>query len=436
MQRMVPEWLRSPWAHFERSHCAEETWFKAHPKNLALAIVGTALISWGIHFLAPAPVSLRFGSPWVPVLWTFAGTLFSGVFWWRRGEGDLARACVLLDGACYGLALIVVGIRVGPPLSHAFSMAWGLFVTNTQAREVGLSPLPLAFLCGPPLALLLWSHADFGDVVIASLSILLFAYISATTAQQRAMRRQNETLRSALGAVDRIANESMDMAFASILLSLGNMLHELRNTQTATLVNLKHLRALPLIQGDDRQALQEAIDAEERSAAIVGKTLETLRRQSRPTQEQILLAPLAREVAQTVRGLRVLVEEATANLHLVGDPEHSRLVFQNLLRNARQAGATTVRLRASLEGSGTAVRIEVIDDGPGMPPEARAALFRPFATFGKKDGTGLGLFLVKRCIDSMGGSIEVADGGAQRGTTFRILLPGGIAKAVPSGGVS
>jgi signal transduction histidine kinase len=68
----------------------------------------------------------------------------------------------------------------------------------------------------------------------------------------------------------------------------------------------------------------------------------------------------------------------------------------------------------------------VVDSGAGIPDAIRDHLFEPFVTFGKANGTGLGLAVVKKVVDDHGGSIAVekAPGG---GTAFALRLPGAAA---------
>ncbi len=66
--------------------------------------------------------------------------------------------------------------------------------------------------------------------------------------------------------------------------------------------------------------------------------------------------------------------------------------------------------------------LTVQDDGPGIPEEIRENLFDAFVTHGKKQGTGLGLAVVKKVIEEHGGSIEV-DSEVGQGTVFTIRLP-------------
>jgi two-component system nitrogen regulation sensor histidine kinase GlnL len=115
------------------------------------------------------------------------------------------------------------------------------------------------------------------------------------------------------------------------------------------------------------------------------------------------------------------------------DPDQLQQVFLNLLKNAAEAGRAggTIRLRTFYEtslklrrrdGSGSAVplQIEVVDDGPGIPPDLAEDLFEPFVS-GRENGTGLGLALVSKIVADHEGWIAV-DSVPGR-TVFRVSLP-------------
>lgn len=115
---------------------------------------------------------------------------------------------------------------------------------------------------------------------------------------------------------------------------------------------------------------------------------------------------------------------------LAGDPNLLTIVFQNFLINSAQAmqgrGAITVSLAA---GAGWH-HVTIADTGPGIPPEIRANLFRPFKTT-KARGTGLGMATAKRLIELHGGRIDVVspEGG---GTSITVHLPSGDIENLPS----
>ena len=78
-------------------------------------------------------------------------------------------------------------------------------------------------------------------------------------------------------------------------------------------------------------------------------------------------------------------------------------------------------IRVSLEQDEEAVRIVVSDEGKGIPPEHLPNIFRPFFTT-KGHGTGLGLSLARRIVESHGGYIDVTSE-VGKGTQFIIRLP-------------
>ncbi|MEA3278252.1 MAG: PAS domain S-box protein [Pseudomonadota bacterium] len=103
-------------------------------------------------------------------------------------------------------------------------------------------------------------------------------------------------------------------------------------------------------------------------------------------------------------GARVLVDIQAGLPTLYGDPSKLRQVFSNLIVNAAQAASgqanPSVNISAMLQigEHGTAVRVEICDNGDGVEREARDKLFEPFFTT-KTKGTGLGLAIVKRILD-------------------------------------
>ncbi len=102
----------------------------------------------------------------------------------------------------------------------------------------------------------------------------------------------------------------------------------------------------------------------------------------------------------------------------------------NLIVNAVDAMPTggTITLEAAEEDreiEGCVVRAAVVrvrDDGPGMGPELRAHIFEPFFTTKGLDGTGMGLAMVRACMERHGGFVELATALGE-GTTFTLVFP-------------
>jgi two-component system sensor histidine kinase AtoS len=116
-----------------------------------------------------------------------------------------------------------------------------------------------------------------------------------------------------------------------------------------------------------------------------------------------------------------------ANIPTVeGDLRALEQVFTNLIDNAIQAmeavgGVLTINIRHIGEaGERSHVEVNILDNGPGIPPEAREHIFEPFFTT-KRSGTGLGLAIVKRIVTAHKGSIHVSS--IPGGTMFRVRIP-------------
>jgi len=105
------------------------------------------------------------------------------------------------------------------------------------------------------------------------------------------------------------------------------------------------------------------------------------------------------------------------------DPEQMKRVFVNLIDNARDAmnGSGRIRFTTSYHPEEEALRVEVVDEGPGIRPEDRDRLFMPYFST-KKKGTGLGLAIVNRVISDHGGYIR-AESNRPTGARFVMELP-------------
>jgi two-component system, NtrC family, nitrogen regulation sensor histidine kinase GlnL len=115
-----------------------------------------------------------------------------------------------------------------------------------------------------------------------------------------------------------------------------------------------------------------------------------------------------------------------------GDAMAIRQVLLNLMRNALQAQSTRVVIRTRVEHGGallqsattSLLRIDVVDDGEGVPESLRNLLFLPLVT-GKRNGTGLGLALSQQIAAAHGGllSYEPVRAGPGGGSRFSLYLP-------------
>ena len=142
--------------------------------------------------------------------------------------------------------------------------------------------------------------------------------------------------------------------------------------------------------------------------------------------EPVDVADLVAEAVETVappQGFDVVVAPDPPTVTTARAP--LALVVRNLIGNAikhhdRPDGRVTVAARVE----GDRLAVEVADDGPGIAPEYQARVFEMFQTLRPRDeveGSGMGLAIVKKTVESRGGRVTVASRG--RGTTFEVLWP-------------
>jgi signal transduction histidine kinase len=174
----------------------------------------------------------------------------------------------------------------------------------------------------------------------------------------------------------------------------------------------------------------------ERVETLISNWLEVKKlegEESRPVRKEIKLQPLLRQILQdlepqiTAKRHGVSVEKATCPI-IRTDPELLTSVLIDLLANAIHytppGGEIALRVR---EHDGT-VRIEIQDNGIGIAPEEQARIFEAFyrtsvAERMEERGSGLGLYITKRRVEKLGGSVCVHSQGKDKGSTFSVELP-------------
>lgn len=131
------------------------------------------------------------------------------------------------------------------------------------------------------------------------------------------------------------------------------------------------------------------------------------------------------ESAQSVK----IVQDYDPSIpEISADASALRQVFLNLLRNAFQAGATEIKIRSRVDydgallqpGISSIVRLDIEDNGCGVPEPLRSMLFLPLVT-GRRDGTGLGLALAQQIAAAHEGLLTYAP--LEPGSRFTLRLP-------------
>jgi two-component system sensor histidine kinase TctE len=143
------------------------------------------------------------------------------------------------------------------------------------------------------------------------------------------------------------------------------------------------------------------------------------------------VSQLAREVVEALallaqtRGIDLGAELPDEPGHAVvaGHRELLRAMVSNLVDNALRYTPAGGHVTVSVQASGETVALEVLDDGRGIPAEARARVFEPFfRAAAETEGTGLGLAIVREIAQSHRGAVSLSPGVDGRGVRARVVL--------------
>jgi signal transduction histidine kinase len=169
-------------------------------------------------------------------------------------------------------------------------------------------------------------------------------------------------------------------------------------------------------------------ESTERMQALVEDLLDSARAQQALGPSVVVPVDVAALAAQAARAARVAFgREVTvvvrSQAEAAGDPKRLRQALDNLVVNAIKHAPPDAEVRLVVERAKDRVLLAVEDTGPGVPPEAREAVFERFAQLGgEPGGAGLGLYIVKTIAETHDGRAYVEDAPGS-GARFVIELP-------------
>ncbi|MHC4668769.1 MAG: sensor histidine kinase [Planctomycetota bacterium] len=211
--------------------------------------------------------------------------------------------------------------------------------------------------------------------------------------------------------------------------------HDLRNVLAAIVARSQLLR-LGGANETTHKHVKQIESAAKSGAGLIERLQECAREHSAQEEESVNVLETAREALELLKPRLTRGREqhdASINASVSGNPQahvmavpgEIRELFLNLIVNACDAmpDGGELGVQISVDEESGEVQIVVRDSGIGMPEEARARAFEPFFTTKGKQGTGLGLVVVRNTVVHYGGSIRIGGGEENVGTTFTIRLP-------------
>jgi two-component system sensor histidine kinase PilS (NtrC family) len=223
----------------------------------------------------------------------------------------------------------------------------------------------------------------------------------------------------------RVQAQARQLKLAALGRLTANIAHEIRNPLGAISHAAQLLREEPAL-GDTAVRLITIIN--ENSGRLDRMVSDVLRlnRGERAHRERFRLADFLSGFIEQFSQIEkidpgVFRVEPAADPDVLFDRSHLNQVMWNLCRNALRhcrRGPASIVIRVSLERAGSVVKLDVVDDGPGVILEARAQLFEPFFTTAA-GGTGLGLYIAREVCEANGATLDYVE--TPRGAQFSVL---------------
>jgi len=206
----------------------------------------------------------------------------------------------------------------------------------------------------------------------------------------------------------------------------GSIVHDLRNPLAAIYGGAEMLVDAELSSEQQRRLAANIYSSSRRIQELLQELLDVSQAKARAIEpcnlaDIVLTAREASRQSGELHGVSIQVK-ISHDIEVVASRDRLERVFINLIDNAIEAmpGGGSVKITSSEEENAVVVLIE--DTGPGIPAEALPNLFRPFGSFGKKNGLGLGLALSRQALLDSGGDLW-ADPRAASGARFLMRLP-------------
>jgi signal transduction histidine kinase len=219
---------------------------------------------------------------------------------------------------------------------------------------------------------------------------------------------------------------------AERLATIGRMAssisHDLRHQLTPIVANSEFLSESNLDPEQSAELYREISDAVGRMTELIDSLLEFAKTREDLSPSYGSVKDTAQKAIRSVQS-HPSVHNVKITLSRDGncegwfDSRKLERAFYNLLLNACQAAPSQAgEVKVHIQESSGGVGISVSDNGPGIPEHLHAKIFEPFVSYGKENGTGLGLTIVQKLLAEHGGSVKLAER-ITGWTTFQLWLP-------------
>jgi len=326
----------------------------------------------------------------------------------------------------------------GHPVLMSNGQLWAMIqiLTSLEPYRHTMDRLARMLIAGTLLvtALTFFTGAALAQTALAPIDAITRTAQQINRTQDLSRRIAVQMPQDEIGRLTATVNDMLDRIqsmFDRQRQFLADVSHELRTPLTTIRGELDIMGRSDCL---DTEALQAMTDESERMSRLIGDLLLLARAQDnavelerRPVELDTLLLDVyrqARTLAGNVQVVKLGHEDAAT---VIGDRDRLKQLLLNLATNALSHSPPGTQVTLSLRRDGEWARLEVADEGPGIPPGDLPHIFDRFYRVDKarsrhSGGTGLGLSIVRWIATAHGGEVRV-DSAPERGTTFSVILP-------------
>jgi signal transduction histidine kinase len=367
------------------------------------------------------------------------GLLFEAIPMTWTGKQQPAHTVIKVDGQPFTSTEVLVGYSPGKGYQHFQGLGWSTLVVQStpqafQAiRRMAWSFLALLFITGvlaTAASLVIASRLANPIVTLTDFTRQFTMQRLPPTPPDRGSGEVGELTRAFLQMIDDLERSREELVRAAKLAVVGElaaaMAHEVRTPLGIVRSSAQILQRERQLSPRGQEMAGFIVSESDRLNRLVSTLLDLARPQPPLFRSEDVHAIIQHAIellqSRAVRREISIHPELQATSPIVPcDREQLMQVFLNLLLNALQVlprgGAVTVRTLMAPD----TLRVEVSDNGPGIPLAQRRRVFESFFTT-REDGIGLGLAIVQQIMRAHGGDITVDDS-PTGGACFRLTLP-------------
>lgn len=411
------------WQNYENSFDLKKEISESRPALVVPVVLIIVVAILAFSYFPNDPYKLK--HPYVPMVAILVAGTLSLIAWkhyvrWPR----MARVIQLFDVPLCSISVIWLGVCNPMPYAEYTFLLFYIVMTQKWARQYEanfLSTLSVVIIPASIGVILKW---DYLSAAVLFGNVIFFLHTSTRTRLYRKQEYDYFQSRLALIRMDALYEGSLKEQDRMRILA-----HDLKNKVYPLDINISYLRTRSPRDKEEKAAIEESLQ-------ISRELSQKLKNIMYYTGDLTFYLPAVSDKISEEFGLHEYTKKGTVyahkDFHVIVDTEIPKIevrgsisevgkVISNLINNAIDAGAREATISAVHNESEKVADIYIADNGPGIPAQIRDRLFQQYTTYGKKHGTGLGLFLSRRIVESFGGRLELSETSSE-GTKFHMML--------------